>query len=185
VRPVHFWELSKLLWSQESGWWWWWWRGWWWWRSERQFTDSSLGHCRSPSFAVSVDIPQLLIYVYSSPSPIPFCLWTVNDSPNPVHIYFHRGKVNVHMPFQQPLIFMTSKNSGQLASRNEFREATGYRPLKSIKSELSRENQDECDSYVREKIAFYRVNDMCITSVGKMHSIWMLKYVTPIVTAVL
>ena len=45
VRPVHFWEPSKLLRSQESGWWRWGGggggRGWWWW-SVTQFTDWSL-----------------------------------------------------------------------------------------------------------------------------------------------
>jgi len=54
----------------------------------------------------------------------------------------------------------------------KFRETTGYSPLKSIISGLSRENQDECDSYVQEKNALYRENDnVCVTSVGKMHSI--------------
>jgi len=95
------------------------------------------------------------------------------------------GKSKFVFLFNNVLFLWLRKPRDSLVPKRISR-TTGYSPLKSIISGLSREIQDECDSYVQEKIVFDCENDnVCITSVGKMHSIWMLKYVAHIITAVL
>jgi hypothetical protein len=85
-------------------------------------------------------------------------------------------KVKCLYAFSATYYFCDFEKPGHLESRIEFCETPRHSPLKAIESGLSRENPDEWDSYVDEKIALYLENDnACITSVDKVHSIVMLK----------